>query len=73
LLKDLLRLLGVLLGHVLTSLLYWLLLNWLLMRGLLLGVQEVLKSRRLNSCSRHDEDLKNSSLDQGLVVFRREK
>jgi hypothetical protein len=67
LLKSLVKLLGLLLGNILTSLL-----NWLLMRGLLLGVQEVLKSRRLNSCNRHDEDLENSSLDQGLMVFVRE-
>jgi hypothetical protein len=49
LLKDLLRLLRMMLGHILTSLL-----NWLLLGGLLLGIQKVLKSRRLNSDSRHD-------------------
>ena len=42
-------------------------------RRLLLGVQEVLKSRRLDSYSRHDEDLENFSLDQGLMVFPWEK
>jgi hypothetical protein len=52
LLKSLVRLLGLLLGDILTSLL-----NWLLLRSLLLGVQEVLKSRRLNSYSRHDGEL----------------